>query len=65
MKNAFYSMLKAFFGLQMFRFLSWLSHNIGKQLDKKARDWTTKITCTYFPISQEVKATRQWNMASK
>ena len=37
MKNGFYSMLKALFIREIFRFLSWHFRYIGKRLDKKAK----------------------------
>ena len=50
MENAFYFILKAFFDLEIFAFLSWLLGYAGKRLDKKdmvnfniygVADWTT------------------------
>ena len=70
----FYFILKAFFVLQIFKFLSWLFGHVGKTA------WLeTKLTAkfmesqpvneqwqyTYWPISHEVwsmKATRKWNL---
>ena len=60
-------MLKAFFALEIFTFLSCLFGYVGKQLDKKGQDnfkiydvtnWTTH-NYIYCLISQEVNATRQ------
>ena len=60
-------MLKAFFALEIFTFLSCLFCYVGKQLDKKGQDnfkiydvtnWTTN-NYIYCLISQEVNATRQ------
>ena len=35
MKNVFYFTLKAFFVFKIFKFLSWLQGQVGKQLDMK------------------------------
>ena len=72
MKNALYFMLKAIFVLKIFTFLSWLFGCAGKRLDKKAminfktHDVTDLTTNNYntMPISQEIKATRQWILVS-
>ena len=37
MKNAFYFMLRAFFVLHIFPFLSWLFGYVEKRIDKKAK----------------------------
>ena len=72
MKDAFYFIWKAFFVLGIFTFLSWLYGYVEKGLDKKAmvnfktydatdctiNNYNTHWQCTYWPISQEVKATR-------
>ena len=74
MKNAFYFKLKALLVLGIFTFLMWRFDYLEKWLDKKSnvnykiyvRGCTTNnyIQYTYYPISQDVKATRQTNLAS-
>ena len=47
-------MLKAFFVLKIFKFLSWLFDHAGKQLDKKAKvHWQTNNYNTH--IAQYLK----------
>ena len=57
MKNVFYFILKAFFFLEIFSFLSWLFGYEEKRLDKKAKfdlynydvtAWTTNNYNTYI-----------------
>ena len=57
MENDFYFMLKAFFALEIFPFLSWLFVFVEKRIDKKIKgsfkiyeitDWTTNIYTTYI-----------------
>ena len=59
-------MLKAFFVLKIFKFLSWLFDHAGKQLDKKAKvHWQNKqLQYTYCPISKKIKAMKQLNLVS-
>ena len=73
MKNAFYFTSKALSGLKIFKFLPWLFGHTAKQLGKKgninfkfydATAWLTNNCNTHCPISQEVKAIRQWNLVS-
>ena len=57
-----------------FKFLSWLFGHVAKQLDEKDKvvfrfydvtAWlTNKSYYTYWPIYQEVKGIRQWNLLS-
>ena len=65
-------MLKTLFVFEIFTFLSCLFGYVKKRLDKKAKvnfkicdvaNWTTSNynTC---PISQEIKASREWNLVS-
>ena len=55
MKNACYFMLKAFFVLEVFQFLSIFCEHVGKQLDKKAKvnfkHLQLQLQYTYCPIS--------------
>ena len=37
MENTFYFMLKTYFILKIFTFLSWLFGHVGKRLDKKPK----------------------------
>ena len=73
MKNAFYFILKALFVLEIFTYFSWLFGYIEKRLNKKAlvdfkicgvTDWTRNNYNTHisYPISQEVKPRRKWNL---
>ena len=65
MKSAFYFMLKAFFVLEIFIFLSKLFGSVEKRLHNKAVDkkqcqydvtnWPKIMSINYCPISQEVK----------
>ena len=74
MKNAFYFTLKALFVLQIFKFLSRLFGHVEDGSIRKIRSdrqnpWRhdlvkKQLQYTYCPISQEVKATRQWNLVS-
>ena len=57
MKNAFYSMQKALFILEIIRFLFWLFGDVEKQLDEKAKvnfkiydvtEWTANFYNTYI-----------------
>ena len=74
MKNAFYFILKALFILKIFKFLSRLFGHAGKTAWLERYDWFKNLWChslvnkhlqyTYYPISHEVKATRQWNLVS-
>ena len=69
MKNDFYFILKAFFVLKIFKFLSWLFGDVGKTtwLETLQKSWRQKswrqnmvneqLQCTYCPISHEVKTT--------
>ena len=67
MKNAFYSMLKTLFVLKIFSFFM-LTFWFEKRLDKKAtiniKIMTSHTQCTYYPKTEEVKATRQSNLIS-
>ena len=54
--NAFYFTLKALLGLKISNFLSWLFTHVEKRLEH--------LQYTYWPIFQEVKAIRQWNLVS-
>ena len=69
----FYFMLKALFVLEIFNFLSWVFGYVEKRLDKKSmvnfktydvKDWTKNNYNPQCLISQEVKATRRWNLVS-
>ena len=76
MKSDCYIMLKSLFVLEIFTFLSWLFGNVEKHLRKKAmiifKIWMSqtgqtnnyKLKYTYYLISQEVKAIKQWNFVS-
>ena len=74
MKNAYYFILKAFFVLKIFKFLSWLSGHAEKGawleiLGQFQNLWRQKLInrqlqYTYYPISHEVKATKQLNLVS-
>ena len=62
MKNAFYFILKALFILKIFKFLSRLFGHVRNS-------WRHNLVYkqsqyTYCPISQKVKATRQWNLVN-
>ena len=69
MKNAFYFILKAFFILKIFKFLSGLLGDVEKTawLEKKGKFqnlWRhnlvkKQLQYTYCPISHKVKANRQ------
>ena len=75
MKNAFCFTLKAIFVLKIFTFLSWLFGYVEKRLDNNkamvnfkiydVTDWIKNNFNTYYPISQEVKAVKQWNLVSQ
>ena len=53
MENTFYFILKAFFVLKIFKFLSWLSGHVEKKawleskVNFKIRDVTTRLTNNY------------------
>ena len=73
MNSAFYFILKAFFVLVIFAFLSWLFRYVEKRLDKKTMvnfkiyDVTAGqqiITIHILPNISELKAIRQWNLVS-
>ena len=75
MKNAFYFILKGLFVHKIFKFLSWLFGHAEKKTAWLEREgefqnpWrhnlvNKQLQYTYCPISQEVKATRQWNLAN-
>ena len=66
-------MLKALFILEIFAFLSFLFGCVEKPFDEKAMvdfkiydvtDCTTSNYLIYYPISEEVKAIKQWNLFS-
>ena len=65
MKNYFYLFLKALFVLKIFKFCPDSFGHVRKRLDKKAQvgfkiyDVINWETYNYYPISQEVKATKQ------
>ena len=73
-KNAFYFILKALFVLKMFKYLSRVFGHVGKTAWLERYDWfqnlwrhslvNKQLQYTYYPISHEVKATRQWNLVS-
>ena len=54
MKNAFYLIFQALFVLKIFKSLSWLFGYVKR---------VKQLEYIYRPISQEVKATRQLNLA--
>ena len=54
MKNAFYLIFQALFVLKIFKSLSWLFAYVKR---------VKQLEYIYRPISQEVKATRQLNLA--
>ena len=74
MKNVFCFTLKALFVLKIFKFFSWLFWSCIKTtwLERSCYFWNLwrynlvnkQLQYTYCPISQEVKATRQWNLVS-
>ena len=64
MKNTFYFTLKDIFILNISRFLSWYFGDIEKRLDLKDKVNFKIYDFTTWPISQEVKAIRQWNLVS-
>ena len=74
MKNAFCFILKAPFVLDIFKFFSWLFRYKEKRLDKNVMAnfktlWRHRLDkkplqYTFCPISQELKATRKWNLVS-
>ena len=67
MENAFYSMLKVIFILEIFTFLTWLFGYLGKRLLRKLRlisRFMTSHTGQQMIIMQELKVTRQWSFLS-
>ena len=74
MKNALYFILKAHFYLKIFKFLSWLFAHVEKTTwwERKGQFqnlWRQSVVNKELPqvycsISHELKATRQWNLAS-
>ena len=74
MKNAFYFILKALFVLNIFKFLSRIFGHVGKTTWLERYDWfqnlwrqslvNKQFQNTYYPISNEVKATGHWNLIS-
>ena len=68
MKNTFYFMLKSFFVLKIFRFLSWHFGHVRRRLDEKDKvnfkiydvtTWLRNNCNTHIYQSREVKAIRQ------
>ena len=63
MKNAFYFMLKAIFVLKIFKYFSFVDHKKNSLVRKlrliHLRVFNKQLQCTYCPVSQEVKSTRQ------
>ena len=66
-KNGLNFILKTHSVLKMFKFLSWLFDHVEKMawLERFPNSWhhnlfNKQLQYTYFPISREVKATRQW-----
>ena len=67
MENAFYSMLKVIFILEIITFLTWLFVYLGKRLLRKLRlisRFMTPHTGQQMIIMQELKVTRQWSFLS-
>ena len=72
MKNASHFILKAVFVLKIFKFLSRLFGHEGKTAWSERYDWfqnlwrhslaNKQLQYTHYPISHELKATRQWNL---
>ena len=72
MKDAFYFTLKDVLVLKILKFLFWLFGHVKNGFIRKIRLITKFNRCnnlvvkqlqyTYWPISQEAKATRQWNL---
>ena len=73
LKNAYF-ILKAFFVLKVFKFLSRPFGHVGKRawFEKSGQlqnSWRhnlvyVQLQYTYCPLSQKVKAARQWNMVN-
>ena len=73
MKNNFYFILKAFFVLKIFTFLSWLFDDWKNDLIRRVRSISKvlrhnlvskQLWYTYCPLFREVKTTSQWNLVS-
>ena len=75
MKNAFYVILKTLFVPKIFKILSWLFGRVEETTWLEIYGWfqnlerrnlvNKQLQYTYCPISQEVKATRQWILVSR
>ena len=68
MKNSFYFMLKALFGLKIFTFLIWLFGPVRRRPDKKVKvnckiyDVTERTVNNYYiHVVQYLKKWRQWS----
>ena len=66
-KNDFYFTLKALLILEI-KFLFWIFGHVGKRLNKKAeanfKIYDKQLQYRYRQTSREVKAVKQWNLAS-
>ena len=75
MKNAFYVILKTLFVPKIFKILSWIFGRVKETAWLEIYGWiqnlerrnlvNKQLQYTYCPISQEVKATRQWILVSR